>query len=73
MNAPLLPDEDKPLRIKVVAEWLGISEKTVRRRIDSGEIESVKMGGLRVVPGRNLKAYLEKLNQPGGQRVQARI
>jgi len=70
MNATLLPDDDQPLRIKVVADWLGVSEKTVRRRIDSGEIESVRMGGLRVVLRRNLRAYWEKINQSGGQNVQ---
>jgi len=69
MNDVLLPEGDQPLRIKAVATWLGVSEKTVRRRIDSGQIESVKMGGLRVVPRRNFKAYWEKINQSGGQHV----
>jgi len=70
MNDAQLPEDDQPLRIKVVATWIGISDKTVRRRINSGEIESVKMGGLRVVPRRNLRAYWEKINQLGGQNVQ---
>lgn len=69
MNAALLPDDDQPLRIKVVADWLGISDKTVRRRIDSGEIESIKMGGLRVVTRRKLKEYWEKLNGRGKKDV----
>jgi excisionase family DNA binding protein len=73
MNAVPLPEDDQPLRIKAVANWLGISDKTVRRRIDSGEIESVKMGGLRVVPRRNLRAYWEKVNQTGGHNVQTGI
>lgn len=67
MNAALLPEDDQPLRISVVAQWLGISDKTVRRRIDGGEIKSIKMGGLRVVLRRDFKAYWQKLN--GGQNV----
>ncbi len=69
MNASLLPDDDQPLRIKVIAEWLGISDKTVRRRIDSSQIKSVKMGGLRVVLRRDFKAYLQSLSQGGIERV----
>ena len=69
MNAAQLPEDDQPLRIKIVAEWLGVGEKTVRRRIDSGEMKSIKMGGLRVVLRRELKAYWDKLNQEGGGDV----
>ena len=64
-----MSEEERPMRIKEVAGWLGISAKTVRRRIDSGEIESVKMGGLRVVPRRNFRAYWHRINQSGGQHV----
>ena len=38
----MLPEDDPPLRIKVIAEWLGVADKTVRRRIDSGQIKSIK-------------------------------
>jgi len=69
MNAAFLPEDDQPLRIKLIAEWLGISHKTVRRRIDSGAIKSVKMGGLRVVLRRDFKAYWQTLNQNGAQNV----
>lgn len=69
MNAAQLPEDDQPLRIKVVAEWLGVGEKTVRRRIDSGAIKSVKMGGLRVVLRREFKAYWNRLKEKGGDDV----
>jgi len=68
-NLALLPNDDQPLRIKAVAAWLGVAHKTVRRRIDSGEIRSVKMGGLRVILRRDLKAYWQKLNPTGGSDV----
>jgi excisionase family DNA binding protein len=71
VNAALLPDDDQPLRIKTVAEWLGVSERTVRRLIDRGELRSVKMGGLRVVLRRDLRDYMQKLNQAGANYVQA--
>jgi excisionase family DNA binding protein len=68
-NPALLPEDEQPLRIKEVAASLRISDKTVRRRIDSGEIESVKMGGLRVVPQRCFRAYWDKVNRTGGHHV----
>ena len=69
MNAPLLHDDDQPLRIQAVANWLGISAKTIRRRIDSGALKSVKMGGLRVVLRRDFKAYVASLNESGASNV----
>lgn len=69
MNAAQLPEDDQPLRIKTIAEWLGVSDKTVRRRMDSLEIKSVKMGGLRVVLRRDFKTYWQKLTQTGGKHV----
>jgi excisionase family DNA binding protein len=69
MNNLNLPDDDQPLRIKVLAEWLGVSDKTVRRRIDNGEIVSKKMGGLRVVRRRDFKAYWQRISQEGVERV----
>jgi excisionase family DNA binding protein len=68
-NAALLCEDDQPLRINAVAAWLGVGDKTVRRRIDSGEIKSVKMGGLRVILRRDLRAYWQKLNLTGGDHV----
>ena len=68
-NPALLSDDDQPLHIKAVAAWLGVGDKTVRRRIDSGEIKSVKMGGLRVILRRDLRAYWQKLNPTGGDHV----
>ncbi|MFZ4779947.1 MAG: helix-turn-helix domain-containing protein [Terrimicrobiaceae bacterium] len=69
MNAADLPDDDQPLRIKVVAQWLDVNPKTVRRRISSGAIKSVKMGGLRVILRRDFKAYWQQLTQSGGGHV----
>jgi excisionase family DNA binding protein len=69
MNAPILPEDERPLRLDAIAEWLGVAVKTVRRLIDSGKLKSVKMGGLRVVLRRDLKAYLEELKGEGGAHV----
>ncbi len=62
MSAPILPEEDRPLRLSVIAEWLGVAVKTVRRLIDSGKLKSVKIGGLRMVLLCDFKAYLKSLN-----------
>jgi excisionase family DNA binding protein len=69
MSSPLLPEDDQPLRIQAMADWLGISPKTIRRRIDSGALKSVKMGGLRVVLRRDFKAFLANLNPSGESHV----
>ena len=73
MNVPLIPEDEQPLRIKTVAQWLGVTDKTVRRRIDCGEIKSVKMGGLRMVLRRDFKTYWQKISQSGGAHVSSRV
>ena len=54
MNAAIL------LRIKAAAAFVGVSDKTIRRLIDSGKLESVKIGGLRMVKQSSLMALMEK-------------
>jgi len=70
MNAPLIADDERPVRIKTIAEWAGVSERTVRRWIDSGQLKSVKMGGLRVVLPRDFREFWEKINQSKVKNVQ---
>lgn len=48
------------LRIKEAATWLHASDKTVRRLIDTGKLESVKIRGLRLVRQSSLVALMEK-------------
>lgn len=62
MSAPILPEDERPLRLNVIAEWLGVGVTTVRRLIDSGKLKSVKIGGLRMVLLRDFKAYLKNLS-----------
>jgi excisionase family DNA binding protein len=50
MNSPSeMPNGDRLFRIKEVAEFLRMSDKTVRRMIDAGQLASVKIRGLRLV------------------------
>jgi excisionase family DNA binding protein len=69
MNGPNISEDDQPLRIKTVAEWLGVKEKTIRRAIDHGKIGSIKMGGLRVILRGEFKAYLMRLKGVEGTNV----
>ena len=69
MNAALLHDDEQPLRVKTIATWLGVSDKTVRRLINRLELKSIKVGGLRLVRRRDFNAYWGKLNQSGGSHV----
>jgi excisionase family DNA binding protein len=48
------------LRIKVAALVLGCSDKTVRRLIDSGKLDTVKIRGLRMVRESSLRVLMEK-------------
>jgi len=48
------------VRIKDAAVFLGFSEKTVRRIIDSGKLASVKIRGLRLVRQSSLLELVEK-------------
>lgn len=44
-----MPNGERLLRIKEVAEFLRMSDKTVRRLIDAGKLRSQKIGGLRLI------------------------
>lgn len=70
MNTVLIGEEVRPLRIKTVAEWSGVSDKTVRRWIRHGKLPSVKMGGLRVIRHQDFEAFWENLNQSEAKNVQ---
>ena len=48
------------LRISAAASFIGVSDKTIRRLIDSGKLESVKIRGLRFVRQSSLLALMEK-------------
>ena len=57
-----VPANERPLRLEQVAEWLGVSTKTVRRQIESGKLRSIKVGGIRMVTGDAFQTYWNKLN-----------
>lgn len=45
-------------RVREVADYLGVSEFTVRRWIATGELEATKLGGTWLVPAEALQARL---------------
>jgi excisionase family DNA binding protein len=47
------------LKIPEVAHLLGLSEKTIRRRVKAGEIPSVFIGGVYRIPQADLNEYLQ--------------
>ena len=53
------------LSIKEVADMLNVSQKTIRRHINSGKIKSVKLGGIHRISSEEISALLsaEKLTQ----------
>jgi len=55
-----MPDGECLLRIKEAAAFLRMSDKTVRRMIDAGQLASVKIRGLRLIR----MSDLQKLLQP---------
>ena len=61
MNAAIpTPSPSALLRIKEAASRLCSSDKTVRRLIDSNQLESVKIRGLRLVREASLIALMNK-------------
>lgn len=60
--------QQKPLlTLDEVADRLGVSLSTVKNRVRSGELTSVKVGGLRRVRPVDLKEYVDSLptTEPG--------
>lgn len=50
-----------PLRsIRAVAEFLGVSERTVRRLIAGGELKAHRIGGSLRISEADLRAYLDR-------------
>ena len=54
-----MPNGERLLRIKEVAEFLRMSDKTVRRMIDAGQLASVKIRGLRLIRWSDLQKMLQ--------------
>jgi len=44
-----MPNGERLLRIKEVAVYLRMSDKTIRRMIDAGQLVSVKIRGIRLI------------------------
>lgn len=64
MNAPTpLPDGDSLLRIKEAAACLRSSDKTVRRLIRDGKLDSIKIRGLRLIRASNLTSLVKGSTQ----------
>ncbi len=53
-----MPNGERLLRIKEVADYLRMSDKTVRRMIDAGQLDSVKIRGLRLIRWSDLQKLL---------------
>ena len=60
------------LSISTVAEIVGRSPKTVRRRIDDGSLPAVVEHGQLMVRGDDLRAYIDGLQRPRDERSRRR-
>lgn len=58
-----MPNGERLLRIREVAEFLRMSDKTVRRMIDAGQLASVKIRGLRLIRWSDLQKMLQPSTQ----------
>lgn len=54
-----LIDGERLISLTEVARYTSVSERTIRRRIASGELESVKLRGRRVVRVRALRHWID--------------
>lgn len=60
-EARQVPEQRELLSTDEVAEVLGVSARTVKRRIADGSLASVKHGGLRQVRRGDLDRYIDQL------------
>src|SRR3954468_14741750 len=60
------------LSIATVAEIVGRSPRTVRRRIDDGSLPAVVEHGQLMVRGDDLRAYIDGLQRPRNERPRRR-
>jgi|NGEPerStandDraft_6_1074524.scaffolds.fasta_scaffold00764_10 excisionase family DNA binding protein len=58
-DASALPDGDRLMRIKEVANLMRMSDKTVRRMIDAGQLQSRKIRGIRLIRWTELQRVLQ--------------
>lgn len=54
-----MPNGERLLRIREVASFLRMSDKTVRRMIDAGQLPSQKIRGLRLIRWSDLQKLLQ--------------
>lgn len=54
------------LRVRQVADVLGLSDSKVRTMIATGELDSLRFGGCRRVPLDVVEAYVARLRTGGG-------
>jgi excisionase family DNA binding protein len=60
------------LSVAHVAELLDCSSRTIRRRIDEGDLPAVIDHGKVKVRGDDLRAYIDALDRPGGSTPRRR-
>lgn len=54
-----MPDGERMMRINEVAHLLRMSDKTVRRMIDAGQLASLKIRGLRLIRWSDLRHLIK--------------
>ena len=59
-SSTVMPDGQRLLRINEVADYLRMSDKTVRRMIDAGQLPSRKIRGLRLILWSDLQTLIQK-------------
>ena len=64
-NAPTT--ERLTLRKGEAAQALGVSERTIHTLLKSGELPSLKMGRVVLIPTEGIRAFIEARTQKGGQ------
>lgn len=62
---PAMPDGERLLRIKEAAVFLNVSDKTVRRMIDSGQLQSWKPRGIRLIRWSHLRRVIPQATGGG--------
>lgn len=64
-------EKRETIGVKEVAQWLGVSEETVRRMTNRGELLATKVGWQWRYQPADIQAYLDRNKGPGQGKTEA--
>ena len=64
---PIPPEQRDAVDVETTANLLGVSRRTIYKLISTGELQSIKVRGRRLIPRRTRKQLIERLLAEGAK------